>query len=116
MVAGLYKTEECEIVALCSARGEDNLCGSAVQERGDRLASVLNGGAGLLALLVDRRCIAEVLYEIRAHGFEHLRYERCCRIGVHVYPFHSCRDLLYLFYDLRNRSNRGNRSLQFFDG
>ena len=61
VVAGLDESEDGEIVALGASAGEDDLGGAAVQQRGDRLAGVLDGGAGVLAVEVDRRGVAEGL-------------------------------------------------------
>jgi hypothetical protein len=74
--------EEGEVVALGAAGGEDDLGGAAVEEAGDAVAGVIDGGAGELALLVDGAGVAVVLEEEGTHGLEYFREERRCGVGV----------------------------------
>jgi hypothetical protein len=57
----LEGSEECEVVAFGAAGGEDDLGGAAVEEMGEGVAGVVDGGAGELALLVDGAGVAVVL-------------------------------------------------------
>ena len=86
---GLQDAEEGEVVALGAAGGEDDLGGAAVEQRGDLLAGVLDGGAGVLALLVDGAGVAEVLDPEGTHGVEDLGEQRRGGVGVHVDPAHG---------------------------
>src|ERR1019366_849651 len=53
MVAGREQAEECHVVALGAAGGEDDLGGAAVEQRGNRLARSVHRGACTLARLMD---------------------------------------------------------------
>jgi hypothetical protein len=81
--------EEGEVVAFCAAGGEDDLGGAAVEEAGDLVAGVVDGGAGELTLLMDGAGVAVVLEEEGTHGLEDLREERRCGVGVHVDSAHG---------------------------
>jgi len=59
------------------------------QEAGDAVASVVNGCAGKLALLVDRAGVAVVLEKERAHGLEDFGEQRRGGVGVHVDSAHG---------------------------
>src|ERR1700761_9198783 len=101
---GEYSGER-QVVALCAAAGEDNLCGAAAQQAGDLVPGALDGGAGPLAMEVYGRCIAELLGEPGTHGREDLWRERGRGIGVHVDTMHG-----YLQFTLHCRKRRGWRS------
>ena len=59
VVARAQDAEDGGVVALGAAGGEDDFGGPAVEERGNLFAGALDGGAGMLAVLVDRGSIAE---------------------------------------------------------
>ena len=81
--------EEGEVVALGAAGGEDDLGGAAVEEVGDLLAGVVDGGASELALLMDGTGVAVVLEEEGTHGFEDFGEQRCGRVRDHVDSAHG---------------------------
>jgi len=81
--------EEGEVIALGAAGGEDDLGGAAVEEVGDLIAGVVDGGAGELALLMDGAGVAVVLEEEGTHGFEDFGEQRCGRVRVHVDSAHG---------------------------
>jgi hypothetical protein len=81
---GLEDAEECEVVALRAAGGEDDLGGAATEKAGDLVACELDGRTGLLALLMDGAGVAEVLDPEGMHGIEDLRKQRRGGVGVHV--------------------------------
>ena len=81
--------EEGEVVALGAAGGEDDLGVEAVEEAGDWVAGVLDGGAGVLALLVDGAGVAEVLHPEGTHGFEDFGEQRRGGVCVHVDSAHG---------------------------
>ena len=58
------------IVGLGAAAGEDDFLRAGVEQRGDLLASGLNGGPGALAGRVDGRGVAEFRREIGEHIVE----------------------------------------------
>ena len=89
MVAGLDESKQREVVALGASGGEDDLCGSAVEQGGDALAGVLYGGACLLAVLMDRGCVAEVSEQPGTHGIQHFRKKGSGGVGVHVDAVHG---------------------------
>jgi len=76
--------EDGEIVALGASGGEDDLGGAAVQEARDGVAGVVDGGAGDLALLVDRAGVAVMLHPKREHGLEDFRKDRRGGVRVHI--------------------------------
>ena len=80
----LEDAEEGEVVAFGASGGEDDLGGAAVEEVGYGFAGAVDGGAGLLALLVDGTGIAEVLDPVGVHGFDDLGEEGSRGVGVHV--------------------------------
>jgi len=80
--------EEGKVVALGAAGGEDDLGGTAVEETGDLVASVVDGGASELTLLMDGAGVAVVLQEEGTHGFKDFGQERCGRVRVHVDSAH----------------------------
>ncbi len=64
--------EEGEVVALGAAGGEDDLGVEAAEEAGDGGTGLLDGSAGLLAVLVDGAGVAVVLHPVGTHGLEYL--------------------------------------------
>jgi hypothetical protein len=60
-----------------------------VEEAGDGSASLFDGPAGLLALLVDGAGVAVVLHPVGAHGFEDFGEQRSGRVCVHVDSAHG---------------------------
>src|SRR6185369_11858557 len=89
VVAGCEDAEEGEIVALSAAGGEDDLGGAAVKHAGDGLTRVIDGGACVLALLMDGTGVAVVLEVERTHCLKDLRKERCGGVSVHVNALHT---------------------------
>jgi hypothetical protein len=81
--------EEGEVVALGAASGEDDLGVEAVEEAGDGGAGLLDGAAGLLALLVDGAGVAVVLHPEGTHGFKDFGKEGGGRVCVHVDSAHG---------------------------
>ena len=60
-----------------------------MEEAGDGLAGVVDGGAGVLALLVDGAGVAVVLHPEGTHGLEDLGKKGGGGVGVHVDPVHA---------------------------
>jgi len=60
-----------------------------VKKVGYVFAGLLDGGAGVLALLVDGAGVAEVLDPEGTHGIEDLREERRGGVRVHVDSAHE---------------------------
>jgi len=89
VVTGSEDAEECGIIALRAAGGEDDLSGAAVEERGNLFAGALDRGAGVLAVLVDGGGVAEGVNKEGPHGLQHLGEERGGGIGVHVNAAHT---------------------------
>ena len=85
----MQDAEEGEVVALGAAGGEDDLGGAAAEQRGDLLAGALDGGAGVLALLMDGAGVAELLDPEGTHGVEDLGEQRRGGVRVHVDAAHS---------------------------
>ena len=88
VVAGTQDAEEGGVVALGAAGGEDDFGGAAVEERGDLLAGALDGGAGVLAVLMDGGGVAEGVDKEGPHGVQHLGEQRGGGVGVHVDAAH----------------------------
>ncbi len=84
----LKDSEQRQVVALRATGGEDHLRRAAAEERRDRLAGVVDGGAGMLALLMDGAGVAEVLDPERAHRVEDLGEQRRGGVRVHVDAAH----------------------------
>ena len=80
----LKNAGEREVVALGSARGEDDLLGTAVEQRGDRSARVLDGRACALAGLMRGAWIAVALEPERPHRLEDLRQDGRGCVGVQI--------------------------------
>ncbi len=80
----LQDAGECEVVALCTAGGEDNLFGTAVEERSDGGACVLDGRAGALAGLMRRAGVAVALEPEGAHRLHDFGEDGRSRVGVQV--------------------------------
>ena len=59
MVTRAKGAEDGGVVALGAAGGEDDFGGAAIEQRGDLFAGMLDGGAGVLAVMVDRRGITK---------------------------------------------------------
>ena len=70
LARGRDRAEEREIVRLRPAASEYNFAGFRADQRGDRFAGGINGGAGALPCGMDRACVAEVFREERQHGVE----------------------------------------------
>ena len=87
---GLKDAEEGEVVALGAAGGEDDLGGAGVKKGGYVFAGLLDGGAGVLALLVDGAGVAESArsrrdaWHRRPEGGEAWWRSRPCRFGARV--------------------------------
>ncbi len=88
VIARPQDAEDRGVVAFRAAGGKDDFGGAAVQERGDLLAGMLDGGAGTLAEVVDGGGVAEGFDEERPHGLKHLGEQRRGGIGVHVNAAH----------------------------
>jgi len=84
-----HGAEECEVIAFGATGGEDDLGSAATEEAGDRFARMVYGGAGILALLMDRTGIAEVLDPEGAHGLEYFGQKRGGGVRVHVDMAHT---------------------------
>ena len=60
-----------------------------MEEAGDGLAGLIDGGAGVLALLMDGAGVAEVLDPEGAHGLEDFGEKRGGGVRVHVDMAHT---------------------------
>ena len=60
-----------------------------MEEAGDGGAGLLDGSAGVLAVLVDGAGVAVVLHPERTHGFEDFGEQRRGRVCVHVDSAHG---------------------------
>ena len=67
---------ERQVVGLGAAAGEDDLGRLGADQRGDALATLLDGHACPTAKLVYRRRVTVVLLQIRPHRLQHARIER----------------------------------------
>ena len=85
---GLQKAREREVVTLCTAGGEDDLLGRAVQEPGDRCPGTFHCGASGLAALVRGAWVAEALGEEGRHRGEDFRQHGRSRVRVEVDALH----------------------------
>jgi uncharacterized linocin/CFP29 family protein len=88
VIAGLDDAKKRKIIAFRTPAGEDDFCSAAVQQLRHLLASVFHSGSRLLALLVNRRRIAELFNEVRPHGVEDFRQQRAGSVVVEVYAMH----------------------------
>ena len=88
VVAGLDDAKKRKVVAFRTPTGEDDFGSAAVQQLRHLLASVFHSGSRLLALLVNRGRIAELLHEVRPHGVEDFRQQRAGSVVVEVYAVH----------------------------
>ena len=84
VIARLAGAEKGEIVGFGAARGEDELGGAAVEEPGELVSRMVDGGAGALTLLMGGTGIAEAFVEVRAHGLENLGQERGRGVGIEI--------------------------------
>src|SRR5206468_3620911 len=84
-------------VAFRTAAGKHDLSRAGVYKLRHLLTRLLHRSARLLALLVDRGRVAELLEEIRSHRFKHVGQERAGRVVVEVDPVH---DSLYSIVSL----------------
>src|SRR3989344_4576162 len=73
------KTLYYRIVALCRATVKNNLFRFATQKIRRALARQNHAQLGILAELMERRSIAELLDRIWLHRLKHLRINRRCR-------------------------------------
>src|SRR5713101_6491703 len=89
VIAGVREPCNRQIIALGSAAGKDEFGCAASQQRCYRVPRALDRSTGLLPVMVDRRCVAKVLSEIWAHGFEHIRKNRSGGVIVEVNAGHS---------------------------
>ena len=89
VIAGAQDAEDGGIVTLGAAGVEDDFGGTAVEERGNLFAGALDGGAGVLAVLVDGGRVAERVDEEGSHSLQYLGKQRCGGIGVHVDAAHT---------------------------
>src|SRR5580693_4602349 len=85
----MEQAEDGGVVPFGAAGVEDDLGVMAVEELSHDLAGAIDGSAGLLAVLVDRGGVAEVLHPIRAHSLHHLGKQRGGGIGVHIDSAHG---------------------------
>jgi hypothetical protein len=88
VIARRQDAKESEIIAFSPTGGEDNLGRTAVQQSGDSLAGTVDGGAGMLALLVNRAGVPVMLEVEGTHGLKDLRKQRRGRVRVHVDSLH----------------------------
>src|SRR5277367_1760788 len=89
MIARLYQSEQRQIIALRAARGEYNFRLAAVDQSGHTLTSLLDCRPRLLAVLMDRRRVAEIFEQPGTHRLQHLGKQRRCGIRVHVDAAHT---------------------------
>lgn len=85
----IQNAEESKVVAFRAAGGEDDFGRAAVKQMGDRFAGMIDGRAGLLALLMDGAGVAEALDPEGAHRLDDLGQEGCGGVGVHVDTAHT---------------------------
>src|ERR1700730_4329139 len=98
--AAIGEAENCQVVALGAAAGEDDLRGAASPQACHRLACALHRRPCLLSMVMDRRGVAEMLPEVALHGLKDLgQHSRGCVI-VEVDAAHK---VTLLFYALVGR-------------
>src|SRR5664280_2411486 len=88
VIARLHQAKQRQVVALSASAGEDDLRRTAVQQFRNLLARMLYRGARLLSLLMNGRCIAELLEEVGTHGLKHFGKKRRGGVVVEVDPLH----------------------------
>ncbi len=84
VIAAMQKAVEGRVVPFGAAGVEYHFGVMALEELGNGLAGSFDGGAGLLAVEMDRGCVAEMLHPIRTHGLDDLREQRRGGVGVHI--------------------------------
>ena len=84
VVAGGEGAEEREVVGFGAGGGENDFAGAAVEECGELITGVVDGGAGGLALLVGGAGVAEGFEKPGAHGFKDIREDGSGGVGVEV--------------------------------
>src|SRR6185312_8550329 len=85
----LQYTGQGEVVALRTARGEDNFFGLCVEQRGNGAARVLYGRTSALAGVMRGAGVAKALLPERTHGLDDLGKQRCRGVGVEVDALHT---------------------------
>src|ERR1017187_4603399 len=88
VIARLHQAKQRQVDALGAAAGEDDLRRTAVQQLRNLLARMLHRRARLLSLLMNGRCIAELLEEVGTHGLKHFGKKRSGGVVVEVDPMH----------------------------
>ena len=89
VVARPGQPEEGQIVGFGAAAGKDNLRRASPQQRGYRFAGALHRRPGVLAVVVDRRGIAELFREVRQHRLQDGREHRAAGVIVEVNSAHK---------------------------
>ena len=89
VVARANQSGNRKVVRLGTAAGENDFGSAAAKQCGHRLASVLNGGPCVLAVMVDRRGVAELLPEIGPHRLEYLGQNGRGGVIVEINAMHA---------------------------
>src|ERR1039458_7137616 len=84
VIARLHQAKQRQVVALGAAAGEDDLRRTAVQQLRNLLARMLHRRARLLSLLMNGRCVSELLEEVGTHGLKDFGKKRSGGVVVEV--------------------------------
>jgi len=84
VIAALHQAKDAQIVRFRSAAGKNDLRRTRIQKRSHGSTRLLHSRARMLAMVVDRRCIAKLLQVERPHRLKHLRQKRGGGVVVKV--------------------------------
>src|ERR1700678_548012 len=96
VISRLDEPEECQVVTLGAAAGEHYFCRAAVQQLCNAFPRVIHRRMSLLALLVNRRCIAKPLKKMRTHRLKYFRQKRGGSVVVEIHAPHGLPILLFI--------------------
>src|ERR1700678_3091932 len=96
VISRLDEPEECQVVTLGAAAGEHYFGRAAVQQLCNAFPRVIHRRMSLLALLVNRRCIAKPLKKMRTHRLKYFRQKRGGSVVVEIPAPHGLPILLFI--------------------
>jgi len=88
MLASLDDAEDRKIIGFGASAGKDDFCRATAKESRYRLPGALDGGPGVLPVMVDGRSVPELVQIVRAHCLKDLGQNRRGRIAIEVNALH----------------------------
>src|SRR3954469_946760 len=95
VIAALHQPKDAQVVGLSAAAGKNNFRRTRIHQRRYRCSRLFHRRPRVLAIMVNRRRIAELLQVKRPHRLKHLRQDRGGGIVIEVNAAHG--SILLLF-------------------